>query len=849
MHPLHDYVAKQLGERLKARRVVVWYDHTSEFLPFIAELRGAPRCGATLTDVLVGSMPARLTEFDGSFLELRALVEPLVAVESPEPLVIYLPGMKPNDASVLMELEKAGGEPYKPALTKLARFALRQRYTDGVIDEKLASEHVTYEDLARMASDDSGESPSLLRAIFPEVPTGDAMVAAWLASDDHDAEIVAKGATSELTKLVHARLALELATPELAKLRSGTLRYVLGNEFRADLRAPAPSSLEGIPAPKTKVDEAAVRAFAHRLRKTHADRYSDLADGVEAQLGLAAAKIPAESLGAIDTFRFEERALLAYCAALVAERRFQEALAIVAERQQSFWLDRDLERRAQWEAMRLMAEVGALATAVRAEVGKLGSDARAWVRAYADEAGWFRLDQAQRRLESWVARLDDDPDEKALGIVRHAYADVCQRMAEGFTRALVDGEWQIPGELRQTHVYDDVVAARPKPVAYFLVDAMRYEMGAELRERLPSTAEVVLAPAIAALPSITPMGMAALHPGAAASYAVVAEKGKLGARIDGVFLENLSARQKFFAARVTNLVDLGLPELLALPQVRLAKKLEPAQVIVVRSQDIDLAGETGVHQARTVMDAVLSDVARAVLRLAKAGVEHFVISADHGHLFFPSDRDASMRVDSPGGDQIDLHRRCWIGRGGATPPGCVRVSATQLGYASSDLDFVFPGGSAIFKAGGDAAFHHGGPTLQELVVPVLTVRLKLASGTATSTSKISITNVVPAISNRIFTAVIEYREQLSIGRASVGPTPVRPMLMAGGKSVGEVGMVVGGDLDRATGCVLLAPGTPVTIAFRLIDDSATSLRIVVLDPTSDVELYRSPADIPVQLGL
>ena len=84
---------------------------------------------------------------------------------------------------------------------------------------------------------------------------------------------------------------------------------------------------------------------------------------------------------------------------------------------------------------------------------------------------------------------------------------------------------------------------------------------------------------------------------------------------------------------------------------------------------------------------------------------------------------------SPGGDEVDLHRRCWIGRGGATPAGCVRVSAAALGY-DSDLDFVFPLGSGVFKAGGDLAFHHGGPSLQELVIPVLTVRMK-APGTGT----------------------------------------------------------------------------------------------------------------------
>ena len=40
MHTLHDYVAKQLADKIKERRVVVWYDERREFQPFVDEVRG-----------------------------------------------------------------------------------------------------------------------------------------------------------------------------------------------------------------------------------------------------------------------------------------------------------------------------------------------------------------------------------------------------------------------------------------------------------------------------------------------------------------------------------------------------------------------------------------------------------------------------------------------------------------------------------------------------------------------------------------------------------------------------------------------------------------------------------------
>jgi hypothetical protein len=51
-------------------------------------------------------------------------------------------------------------------LKRLARNVLRQRYTDGVIDEMLAPERVSYEDLARASSDTSStEPPSVLKSM------------------------------------------------------------------------------------------------------------------------------------------------------------------------------------------------------------------------------------------------------------------------------------------------------------------------------------------------------------------------------------------------------------------------------------------------------------------------------------------------------------------------------------------------------------------------------------------------------------------------------------------------------------------------------------------------------------
>jgi hypothetical protein len=852
MHPLHKALSRQLHEQLVRHRVVVWYDRQQEFQPFITELRGeedAPASGAArVRPVTLEHKPVHLVEFTGSFFGVRAAIEPLVAGEAPEPLLIYVPGVAYDEkTSVLLEVEKAG-HLFERELHKVARSLLRRDHGESDIDRLLPSRKLTYEDVARLVSQAERYLPaSLLRTLFPEAGASpEELLAAWLAGPAQDAAIGAKGATDELLALLQARLGLEPpGEASLQRLRAITLRHVLVGELRADLRAPPPASLQAVP-PVAEEHVGTVRQVASALRAHHAGAYAGLADSLEQELRLASLDLPAAALGAIDTFRFEERALLRHCGELLAGDELDAALVLIHERARSFWLDRDVQRKAQWEACRRMAELGVQVARVRRALEAERREAGTWLAAYAAEDGWFRMDQAQRRLEAFIASMDEDPEaERALSRVRRAYEAVCARMAEGFSQALLRARWHVPGMLSQTAVYATVLGERPRPVAYFLVDALRYEMGVELVGRLPQALDLSIRPAMTALPSITPVGMAALLPGASASFDVVAQGGRLGARIEGTFLSDLTSRKKHLAARVPGMVDLTLDTLLRTPASRLGKTLAEAPLVIIRSQEIDKAGEDGGGlQARQAMDTVIDNLARAVRKLAAAGLEHFVISADHGHHFSAEPKDESMRVEAPGGETVELHRRCWVGRGGATPPGCVRVTGAELGYAT-DLDFVFPTGTGVFRAGGDLAFHHGGASLQELLVPVLAFRMKPGGGAPRGEKgRVTVTGLPDAITNRIFSVV------LTPGDSNLSLLPgkalsVRPALMCGDRTVGGAGMAVGGELDRATGCLSLVPGSPVTVGFLLKDDTVDKLRVVVQDPATDAVLFQS-AELPVR---
>jgi hypothetical protein len=310
---LLEYLCAQLDERLADRRVVVFYDPRTEFAPLFD--RELPNVGAGpdgLYCVFVRDRQTLVARYDGSFFSVRAAVESTVAEDEPDALLIYVPGVTPDrKESVLMELEK-GGTTYEPQLKRLALTLLRQFYTDGAIDQMLAPASLTYDDVVSyLEQARKGEQGSILKTIFGGA-SSELLLTHWLADESRDKEILDKQALGELLRLIETRLGLPLpdgTSPSDA--RAKTARFVLVNEFRADLTGEPPASASMIESPATKEQLARIGEVAQALRRTeHATRYAELADGVESSLNLAAAEVDAAAIGSTDTFRFEERLLL-----------------------------------------------------------------------------------------------------------------------------------------------------------------------------------------------------------------------------------------------------------------------------------------------------------------------------------------------------------------------------------------------------------------------------------------------------------------------------------------------------------------------------------------------------------
>jgi hypothetical protein len=113
-----------------------------------------------------------------------------------------------------------------------------------------------------------------------------------------------------------------------------------------------------------------------------------------------------------------------------------------------------------------------------------------------------------------------------------------------------------------------------------------------------------------------------------------------------------------------------------------------------------------------------------------------LVTADHGFLFTesaPDQTDKSTLGEKPEGTVI-AKKRYLLGRDLGEHPAAWGGSTKITAGADGNMDFIIPKGSNRFYFTGGAKFIHGGAMPQEIVVPVVTVRLRKDKGAGERTA-------------------------------------------------------------------------------------------------------------------
>ena len=727
--PVSAWLEADLRAAIRAHGIVLWLDPDGSYTELASRL---------VTERAKARLPYAVHTFRGSHLELMLSLERVAGNIDKTPLLVHLPGFDEARAerSPLYELY-ATSTHYRRVLATVVTEAAAGRVKPEVIAAFLEQGSLTLTRadawLSTLLGDGSTGLLAELAAMSPAAVLSDLLAGGLLAgrirkAEDQEALWEQMGAWLGLTDTWKESALPPAQSPRPSEVAFAIASWVLAVEYVDDLnRPPRDQKLLAMGAlPKAVV--LGCRSLAAHLREHHKAFYQRTADETEGWLVEEVETARAEDLGTIDTFRFEEeRVLHAALDALDAES-WASVLSWATERTdgRSFWVRDNPSRQAAWQLVRDAAALGAAITEAPVMRADTLEDAVAWY-----ERSGGKVDQAHRALEQRRAALLHpqlpvfETLRARLDSIRVVWRRWADDLARAFNALCKATSFLPPPNLQQRTLFEEVVRPMAKEqgiTALFLVDALRYEMATELLSAIQETPSTTahLRARLAELPTITAVGMNALAP--------VADRGKLRPALsDRDFLgfnsgefrvHDPDTRKRAMFTRVggTKSPWFTLAGVLARDLSSLKRSISGANLVVLHSEEIDRAGEKGV--GITVFDSVLQQLRTAWHLLREAGVQRFVITADHGFLLL----DETTHDVQSHGRAIDPNRRHVLSPVGADHAGEVRVALSDLGYEGTDLHVMFPASTALFDTGRrQKSFAHGGNSLQERLIPVLTV--------------------------------------------------------------------------------------------------------------------------------
>jgi len=819
--PLRECLHDDLAKAIRQAGVVIWQDDSREYRS-VAQSICPP-------DVAFAA-------FDGSWYQLRHEVESLLASDHPPQLVIYAPAQAPVE-DPLAEIRSAGKE-FKRRLSTLVRQALAGQLAATRV-EQIARDATTLEEAEAAAGGVDAADVRLVGILG----TGDSIQMALAVLDGtKDSAINAEGVWVDVARMMSEAFGGSIAGEGDELRESFAQQIVLADIAHAVGELPGGLSAAWVlpTAAQRRRTEDLLRIWRYAPQWNIG--YRKLAASTDKRLDLAESLTWQDGLASCFTVPSIEVLCTAEAVRRLADGDQPGALVLAEQRllDANPWRDeRTGSSASRWsDHWRVIKAVGTLHQAVADHAVPNGELSK--LLDWYVESG-FGVDRAHRRLElSRLALASYGDLEQHVIAARSTYEAWVDKLCRATTAALSRSGLEGVAQLPQGEIHDKYVKGAEVLTAYIWVDALRYELGADLAEaiRHDITEHLSLHAATAGAPTITRVGMANLAPAAAETLTLGLDGSKLSVAVAGRAVSTVEHRVEMLRAAHGTVVNLDLGTLSQQGEKELARAIKGADFVLVRSQEIDASGESGLlNTAWPQFEGTKQDLANAVAKLGQAGVRRIVITADHGFLALSQSVGDPRTIDAPIGGEGELHRRCWVGKGGTTADGTARIPLVTLGIRS-DLDLIVPKGLAVFKAGGGKQFFHGGLSPQELIIPVIVVDLEAAQ----EPQKLDIDVAIAGgrIATGVFAATVQFHGDLFTDSVTFR------VVVRGSAGSGPIARVVSGDgYDPESGSVTVTQDHPSVLTFQVISnlERDTQVEVQVLDARTGRRLAGSVAEV------
>lgn len=438
----------------------------------------------------------------------------------------------------------------------------------------------------------------------------------------------------------------------------------------------------------------------------------------------------ARAVGDSDVFAtFEKFVLHGLVRAFVANAPSADLLATIEARRMSFWFPAHADG---YEAISHAIAFRNAMSALELKIDSIDVGVSRYVNT------WHRVDTAYRKFCFYVRRYGQ------VALMEGVTELVGKTYVNGFLLPLADAwgdqvrplaKWDSEVHPCQTSFFGTYVQAylsKKQKVVVVVSDALRFEAAAEfaVQLRMENRWTAELTATLGSLPSYTQLGMAALLPGRERELTL--EDGYV--TVDGCSASGVNGRSNVLKAALGNSAAAVQAEAFLEMNTKTEARalLSDHDVVYIFHNTIDKIGDSAATEAKTAeaVETAFEELKQILKKVANANVTHMLLTADHGFLFQQSDvLDADDLALPAANEWFFKNRRFALGRGIEPNPSVKVFPAAAIGL-SGDWSAAFPLALGRFPLKGSGKrFVHGGLSLQEIVVPVVTIHKTRADDT------------------------------------------------------------------------------------------------------------------------
>lgn len=303
----------------------------------------------------------------------------------------------------------------------------------------------------------------------------------------------------------------------------------------------------------------------------------------------------------------------------------------------------------------------------------------------------------------------------------------------------------------QRNFYTRYLRNAKERTVVIISDAMRYEVGQELFKRMLDDPKCTakMEAQLSVLPSYTRLGMAALLP-----HKSLTMTDDFRVLVDDVLCNDLSGRQTVLQKHQANGVCVQFDDIKGLKKNDLRDIFTGMQVVYVYHNQIDARGDkaTTEDEVFVACQEAIAEIMDLIRKIStNANTYRFIITSDHGFIYKRDKLSESDKIGAINDKKAFINRRFIVAQEAVVDEGVQSLSMGLILDNDDTKQVSFPVSSNVFKvAGGGQNFVHGGSSPQEMLVPVLDIKMERGH-METRPAQIALVSIVQKITNLITT--------------------------------------------------------------------------------------------------